>query len=127
MRILVIDDDRVVARSVARMLRGHDVKIETSPEVAVDRLIRASERFDLILCDFNMPVLKGSDVLEIVRGHAIGHPIFILMSANENSETAADAKLSKPFDASELRTVVARLELAQVQLREAETQPMRPV
>ncbi len=58
-RLLVIDDEAPLGRSLARMLgRDHDVAVVTSVREALDRII-LGERFDLILCDLLMPDLTG--------------------------------------------------------------------
>ncbi len=63
-RVLVIDDEPLVAGSLRRSLsRVHDVTVLTSPPEAL-RLIDAGERFDAILCDFMMPEMDGVAVYE---------------------------------------------------------------
>ncbi|HEX9242305.1 MAG TPA: ATP-binding protein [Anaeromyxobacter sp.] len=63
-RVLVIDDDPLVGRSMARLLQGaYEVTVLTSPVEAVSRLARG-ERWDAILCDLMMPELSGMDVEE---------------------------------------------------------------
>jgi CheY-like chemotaxis protein len=61
-RLLVIDDEAIVARSVSRLLSPlHDVTALTSPAEALRR-VEAGERWDLVLCDLSMPELSGMDV-----------------------------------------------------------------
>jgi CheY-like chemotaxis protein len=65
-RILVVDDDPLVGRSVSRALRSHaDVVFELEPEVALER-VRRGERFDLILSDVTMPGMPGPHFFERV-------------------------------------------------------------
>ena len=56
--ILIVDDDRSVARSMGRLLRGANVQIETDPRVALER-VRRGDRFDAIICDVMMPQMTG--------------------------------------------------------------------
>lgn len=61
-RILIVDDDVLVATALRRMLPEHDVEIVHSGHEAV---ARAGERsFDVVLCDLLMPDLTGMDVYE---------------------------------------------------------------
>ena len=59
LRVLVIDDEPLVARSVVRMLRGHEVDVAHSCEEALRLLARAP--YSVILCDLMMPVCDGSE------------------------------------------------------------------
>jgi len=60
-RILVIDDDEIIGRVIARALGRHDVVCETDPRTALAR-IASGEWFDLVLCDMRMPGLSGMQV-----------------------------------------------------------------
>lgn len=60
--VLVIDDDQAVVVAMRARLAGHyHVVGVTNPLQAVE--IARMERPDLILCDINMPGLKGEDVV----------------------------------------------------------------
>lgn len=61
LRILIVDDDPLVRRSMQRTLREHAVTLAASGRDAIER-VRRGERFDLILCDVMMPELTGIDV-----------------------------------------------------------------
>ena len=58
-RLLVIDDDAMVGRALARALRAYDVEVEQDPRKALARLLESGERFGAILCDLAMPYLSG--------------------------------------------------------------------
>ncbi len=65
-RILVIDDDAMVARTIERTLRDrHQITCITEPRLAIDA-IRAGAEFDLIICDLMMPKTSGAWVYEQV-------------------------------------------------------------
>jgi CheY-like chemotaxis protein len=60
-RVVVLDDDMVVRRVLARLLRDrYDVIVEADPESVLTRL-RLGEGVDAILCDVIMPGLSGMD------------------------------------------------------------------
>lgn len=114
MRILVIDDDEHVARAIQRRLRGHDVEIEARAADAISRVDAASfdgHRFDVVICDFDMPGRSGGDVLAALRGFP-DRPILILMSGYEDlgdARLAADAVMVKPFSVTELFATIDRI------------------
>ena len=63
MKILVVDDDRAVARAVARMLVSREVEIASSGGEALERLARGPG-VDVILCDVMMHGLTGLELFE---------------------------------------------------------------
>jgi len=66
-RILIVDDDRDHADSIADIvtLRGHDVEIATSGEAGVERFREAP--FDLVLMDVKMPGMNGVEAFFELR------------------------------------------------------------
>ena len=115
-RILVVDDDTLVARAMSRLLaEHHEVLALTSAGEALTRLERG-ERFDLIFCDLMMPVTTGVEfhqrLLELDRKQA-ERTIFITGGAFTDAsrkflETTANDRLEKPFDQQKLRQIIAR-------------------
>ena len=115
-RILVVDDDTLVAKAMSRLLaEHHEVLALTSADEALTRLERG-ERFDLIFCDLMMPVTTGVEfhqrLLELDREQA-ERTIFITGGAFTDAsrkflETTANDRLEKPFDQHKLRQIVAR-------------------
>ena len=112
-RVLVIDDEPNIGRSVARALAEHDVVVETSGRAGIERL-DAGERFDLIFCDVMMPDLGGSDVYdEIVARHPGCVKQVVFMTGGAFTERASDfiervaaRRLDKPFDMATIRAVL---------------------
>ena len=111
-RILVIDDNAVLARSFARMLRDYDTLVESDPQAAVARIC-GGEPFDIIMCDLRMPLMSGIEVLRAIRAHfsSGGGPDVIMMSGSEElAEFDLDTPvLLKPCDSTEVRAIVNRL------------------
>src|SRR5690606_11389138 len=60
-RVLAIDDDPMILRSLKRVLNGHDLTLMSGGQEALDVLAR-DKSFDIILCDLMMPNVTGMDV-----------------------------------------------------------------
>jgi CheY-like chemotaxis protein len=65
-RVLVVDDEPMLGRAIARGLRDHEVVAVASGADAL-ALFQQGERFDVILCDLMMPEMPGFDLLDQVR------------------------------------------------------------
>jgi len=115
-RVLVLDDDPLVGRSMARLLQAaHEVTVLTSPSEALARLERG-ERWDAILCDLMMPELSGMDVAErLSRTAPHVLPRIVYLTGGAFTERArrflAEGRpfLEKPVEAQALRDRVAEL------------------
>jgi EAL domain-containing protein (putative c-di-GMP-specific phosphodiesterase class I) len=88
--VLVVDDDRSVARAIERLLdrRGYDVVLVEDGQAAIDMLL--GRRFDVILSDINMPRMSGVDLLSVVRAYDLDVPV-VLMTGEPSLETAMEA------------------------------------
>jgi CheY-like chemotaxis protein len=122
-RILVVDDQPDVARSIARMLANHETSTETDPRRAVARLADG-ERFEIVLIDLNMPRMTGAEVsAALAKAQLDRPPIVLMMSGGENVDSlfaTGRAVLIKPFDGDELRDLVSAM------LHEDADPPTRP-
>jgi CheY-like chemotaxis protein len=114
-RVLVIDDDVLIGRALQRVLRGHDVHVETDPHKGLGRIL-ARERFDLVLCDFNMPELNGAGVFRVVSEFApeiLDRFVFVTggtAAAADRAviESAPGGFMTKPFDCAAVRALADR-------------------
>jgi signal transduction histidine kinase len=66
LRVLVIDDEPLVARAFARILRGHDITLAVSGREAL-ALLLGDKHYDLVFCDVMMPDLSGMGVFHALR------------------------------------------------------------
>jgi len=112
-RVLIVDDDEMLARSYARALsaEGYDVETRLDGESAVDAVQTSS--FDVVLSDVDMPRLSGVALLERIRACDLDIPV-VLITGNPSLETAVAAVehgalryLTKPVEAKHLREVTA--------------------
>jgi len=113
-RILVVDDDPGILRTVRTNLRGHGFEVETAETGRAALEAYARVRPDMILLDLELPDMLGFDVIREVR--AIGNTPIIVLSVREAEsdkvaalDLGADDYLSKPFGVGEL---MARLRVA---------------
>lgn len=106
-RILLVDDDPFLVRSISRLLEsaGFEVDCAQSLRAAEDLLVRSKP--DLIILDLSLPDGDGVDLCLQIRYHG-GPPILMLSSRSSSVErviglnSGADDYLAKPFDPHEL-------------------------
>ncbi len=116
MDILIIDDEPLVAKTLARLLRPHTVQILPSASEALETV--CSGRFDLIFCDLMMPELNGRELYSMAcqRSPELADQfIFITGGAfSHESETflgqSSVRVLYKPFDRGALRDILQAAE-----------------
>ena len=70
-RLLLIDDDPILLRSLSRQLVDHGFEIETTSGAAEARAMLKRQKFQAVICDHNMPGLTGLEFLEEIRS---AHP-----------------------------------------------------
>ena len=114
-RVLVIDDEAAVGRTIQRLLgEAYDVVVLTAGGDAIDLLVSKEQDFDLILCDLTMPDITGMDVYtKIVQARADVAERFVFMTGGTFSPRARDfldqipnERLDKPFDLQTVRNLV---------------------
>jgi NtrC-family two-component system response regulator AlgB len=108
-RILVLDDDPQIVRTLEIMLRhdGHDVLTASSGEEALERLEK--DAVDIALVDLQLPGISGTEVLRKLRDKHRGVET-VIITAYGSIETAVEAMkegafdyLTKPFSPEQVR------------------------
>jgi two-component system OmpR family response regulator len=115
MRILIAEDDAVLADGLSRSLRagGYAVDVVESGQEADSAL--AAQPFDLLILDIGLPGLSGLDVLKRLRARNSTVPVLILTAADsveqrvKGLDLGADDYMAKPFALSELEARVRAL------------------
>ena len=115
MRLLVVEDERSLREDITKKLRlsGYEVDACEDGEEALD--ILASEQYDLILLDLNLPKMDGMTVLRTLRESDLETRVLILSARSEISDkvdgldAGANDYLSKPFHLAELEARVRSL------------------
>ncbi|HEX9967273.1 MAG TPA: response regulator, partial [Solirubrobacterales bacterium] len=107
-RLLVIDDDEAVRRSLARVLAGAGYETATAASTAEGRGTLATGCVDLLICDVRMPDETGLDLIASLHREQ-GSPPVLMISGEDDPlvaevaiEHGAYGYLVKPFDNREL-------------------------
>ncbi|KEO50452.1 MULTISPECIES: response regulator transcription factor [Thalassospira] len=108
MRILIVEDNLVLADKIAAALRqtDHAVDLVHDGEDALRLVLQ--ETFDLLILDLSLPGLDGIEILKTVRARKINLPVMILTARGNLDErvagldAGADDYMVKPFELSEL-------------------------
>jgi PAS domain S-box-containing protein len=116
-RVLVIDDEPVLARALGRILgRLHDVTIETDAASAL-ATIAQEHAFDVIFCDYTMPNVNGAEFyarLELSAPQLVQRVVFLsggvfTEAGREFLDNVPNPCLEKPVDASALLALIERM------------------
>jgi two-component system response regulator AtoC len=116
MKVLVIDDEAGVRRTVSLILEdaGYDVSAASDGREGLSKALE--EGSDLILCDVRMPHVDGLEFVERYRAEG-GAGLVIVMTAYGSIELAIDAMkrgaydyLPKPFDGDQVLLTIRKAE-----------------
>ena len=116
MRVLIIEDDEVVAKFIAKGLRQQGYLVDVARDGREGLFLALEQAYDAMVVDRMLPALDGLSVLKTVRLAGNTTPILILSALAdvdnrvEGLRAGGDDYLTKPFAFSEL---VARLEALQ--------------
>lgn len=112
MRILYVEDEKLLADAVIYLLKKSDISVDWVSDGETGLRLAKKPIYDAIVLDVMLPKMSGLEILKILRKQGIKTPIIILSALSEvedkikGLETGADDYLSKPFKTSEL---IARL------------------
>ena len=115
MKILVIEDEVLLARSLESLLRskGFDVELAFDGESGAE--YAETGIYDLLILDVMMPKMNGYEVARSVRAKRCSMPILMLTARSgledriEGLNAGADYYLTKPFDNRELLACINAL------------------
>lgn len=112
-KVLIVEDDLDIRESIIEILEFNNFEMSGAEngKEGYDRI--KSEKFDIVLCDINMPVMNGYELFEKVKTEMNGLPRFIFLTAKVEKKDiekglamGALEYITKPFDH---RYVVERL------------------
>ncbi len=109
MRILLVEDDHLLAHTMLNMLRGDQNTVDWLDDGQQAMNAIGEEHFDLVILDLTLPRVDGLDILRRSRQRGNQTPIIILTARSDledklqGLDAGADDYLTKPFAMSELK------------------------
>ncbi|SHL57230.1 Response regulator receiver domain-containing protein [Chitinophaga jiangningensis] len=118
-RILLVEDDEVMPKIIARILPEpeYQVDVAVNGKEAMQKLEDNNYQYDLVITDIMMPYANGFEILSKVKTHDQEHPIPVIIVSNAGNEDmimegfklGVDDFLKKPIIPAELIIRVKRL------------------
>lgn len=112
MKLLIVEDDRLLSQALARSLAdAYDIDQAFDGEEGL--FYAAQDVYDLVVLDVMLPERDGFSVLEALRERDVRTPVLMLTAKGTTADklrglrSGADDYLTKPFDRDEL---LARIE-----------------
>ena len=114
-RILVVDDEPLVCDAVKMMLDFDGHVVETAGSAKAALVMLEKDKFDLVITDFEMPVMKGDELAAVIKARDPKQPVVMITAYAEMLKAAGkplagiDAIISKPFLLEDLRHAIANV------------------
>lgn len=115
MRILIAEDDSILADGLVRSLRQSGYAVDHVRGGSEADAALSMQSFDLLILDLGLPRLSGLEVLRRLRARNSSLPVLILTAADSVDERVkgldlgADDYMAKPFHLNELEARVRAL------------------
>ncbi|MES2069621.1 MAG: response regulator [Pseudomonadota bacterium] len=120
LRILVVDDDPMVLKSLRDILEidGHLVVAADGGQAGIDKFRSSqagSEQFSIVISDLGMPYIDGRKVASAIKQMSPSTPVILLtgwgqrLASDGDNPVHVDCVLSKPPKLRELREALARI------------------
>src|ERR1035437_6682298 len=116
MRILIAEDDQVMADGLLRSLRNSGAAVDhVASGTEADAALMTNTEFDLLILDLGLPKMHGLEVLKRLRARGSTLPVLILTAAEGVEERVkgldygADDYMAKRFSLQELEARVSAL------------------
>jgi CheY-like chemotaxis protein len=117
-RVLVVDDDKNIQDVLSIVLSSMGFEVALAKNGLEGLALFLKDSFDLILTDFQMPVMDGSRLACLIKERAPSTPVILLTGTNMEAveekveRGSVDSVIFKPFDLDHLeRTIQDVLEL----------------
>ena len=114
MKILVVDDEKLLVKGLKFNLENEGYEVQTAYDGAAAVELVRRESFDLVLLDWMMPVMSGSDACMKIREFS-NVPVIMLTARSEDADKlmgfacGADDYITKPFNILEVKARVRAL------------------
>lgn len=107
MKLLIVEDDRLLSNAIARSLRDA-YAVDQAFDGEEGLFYAAQDVYDLVVLDVMLPARDGFSVLEALRARGVRTPVLMLTAKGTTADklrglrSGADDYLTKPFDRDEL-------------------------
>jgi DNA-binding response OmpR family regulator len=108
MRVLLVEDDRMIGESIRTALRQDGSAVDWVRDGHSADSTLTTEHFDLVLLDLGLPQRDGLDILRAMRSRRDQTPVIVLTARDAvqdrvaGLDAGADDYLAKPFELEEL-------------------------
>ena len=108
MKILIVEDDPVLADGLTRSLRHADYAVDCVNNGNEADHVLAAQSYDLVILDLGLPGVDGFEVLRRLRRRGSAMPVLVLTARDalddrvKGLDLGADDYMTKPFDLPEL-------------------------
>ena len=115
MKILIIEDEKLLEDSIQTLLQQKGFEVETAYDGETGEAYAQLGIYDLLILDVMMPKMNGYEVARKVRSRKCGTPILMLTARTTLEDritglnAGADYYLTKPFDTRELLACINAL------------------
>lgn len=115
MRILIAEDDTIIADGLSRSLRQAGYAVDWAPNGVEADTALATVTYDLLILDLGLPKMPGLEVLKRLRARNSQVPVLILTALDgtgdrvKGLDLGADDYMVKPFELAELEARVRAL------------------
>lgn len=109
MKLLLAEDDALLADALSTQLRGAGFEVEHAPNGAVAEYLLDKQAHDIAVLDIGLPMMDGLSVLQKVRQSQPQLPVLLLTARDSlddrvaGLQAGADDYVTKPFDFAELQ------------------------
>jgi CheY-like chemotaxis protein len=113
-KVLVVDDQRMVADALRMALEFNDYEVETVESGRAALAIFQPGKFDLVFTDFEMPEMNGHELASIIKSRAPSQPIIMVtayvdMITDMTPVPQVDLVIGKPWSMDELRGAINKV------------------
>ncbi|MCH9050681.1 MAG: response regulator transcription factor [Proteobacteria bacterium] len=115
MRVLLVEDDSLLADGLTRSLKQADYTVDWTADGEEAETILRVQEFDLVILDLTLPNMDGLEILRLMRSRKVSAPVLIVTARSEvddrikGLDLGADDYLTKPFEMREFDARVRAL------------------
>ncbi len=107
-RVLIVEDDRQLARMLAEILVGEGYVVDVAHDGQRGLHLGLTQEYDLLVLDRGLPAIEGLDLLSRLRSRGVLTPVLVLSALGNPADrvvgldAGAEDYVGKPFDVEEL-------------------------